>query len=84
MAYKKCGECKTMKDTDKDFYSTNGRICKECKKNQVVEHKKAVGGKVVDLLEKLLEGQENMDERMREMEENIEKIRKKLKKISTE
>lgn len=93
MAAKLCKICEKTKDSKEDFYARNGRVCRDCKSQQSTEHKKAVGGKVVELLEEILAMQHSLSNRMNNLEnglsettntidDELTKIRRKLKKIT--
>lgn len=90
MAQKTCKICKEEKDSKKDFFASSGRVCRVCKMEQVAEHKKAVGGKVIELLEMILLNQRDMNNRIDQLEDDmstkmdviedkISKVRKRLK-----
>lgn len=88
MAPKFCKVCEKTKDSKEDFYARNGRVCRDCRSYQATEHKKAVGGKVIEMLEKILENQriseEKLHERLHELEDELTKMRRKLKKMAIE
>lgn len=94
-ATRTCKECGKTKDVKRGFYKSSGLLCRDCKGEQSHERNKAVGGKVITLLEEILANQrelaERMDqledslgERMDEMDARVEKVRKALKKLAVD
>lgn len=81
MTKKTCKVCKEEKEK-KDFYGTSGLTCRECKREQSAEQKKATSGRIIELLENILEGQQAIDERLGQLEDDLAKVRRKLKKTS--
>jgi hypothetical protein len=93
MPTKECKICGKEGDAEEDFYKKSGLVCRTCWNYQTDTRKKAVGGKVIDLLEEILAMQRKLEKRMNKLEDglydkvdtlddDLTKIRKKLNKIS--
>lgn len=82
MPPKLCKICEKIKDSKEDFYAKSGRVCSDCKSQQSAEHAKAVGGKVIEMLEAILKKQHSMDEKLEQLEEELTKMRRRLKRTS--
>jgi hypothetical protein len=93
MPVKECKICGKEGDAKEDFYKKSGLVCRTCWNDQTDARKKAVGGKVIDLLEEILAMQHKLEKRINKLEnrlsdrvdiidDDLTKIQRKLKKIS--
>lgn len=83
---KTCKVCNIEKSV-KEFYSTSGYTCKDCKNKLDIERAKDTKNKTIAILYEILENQKKTENtllsRLDDMEMEVNKLRKKLNKIST-